>query len=524
MEIAGDETGATLSSAGDDAALRRRRLAAWLSVAGLSIAAYWSLLTWDPQENVRRAAEGFEGVFFAPAGQSPALILALTAGFVWQRSARLGAAFRAGGSTPLGAALLAPAVAIAAWAHYIDAGDLLIPSLQLFLLGAGALLGGTQGLVIMRLPALFLFLAMPIPPVVLNAIMFPLQLFTANVSQWILEQLGYSALAVGDLVMTRWGIFHVIETCAGLRGVLTLLMASIVYAELFHRRPGRMLLLFAAAPFVGTIVNVGRVQSIIFNPYSQLSAVHTTQGLLMTVIGVLILAGIDRLAELWRPDPGPPRRPTTRLTRVPLSPRLIAVAGILAGVAAMPIVVPEWTPPPRGGQPSVRTVPRQLDGWTSNGTPLDTTFLGSVAFSDRIHRRFTRGEEFVDVLVGEDDRLNRRGSPYSAKTAYPGSGWDLVESSPIEMDGIDAELFRFRSRDGERLVVHWREGVAAVGLETYRTVVGLDRGPFRREPPATLWRFATDVGESQDAAQARLVRLAPALRAAWTPPQPQAGG
>lgn len=523
MELAADKGEGASSAAADEAALRRRRLAAWLSVAALSIAAYWSLLAWDPRAYVHRPTEGFEGVFFEPVGQSPMLILVLTAGFVWQSASRFGAAFRAGGSTPLGLALLAPAVGIAAWAHYVDAADLLIQSLQLFLLGAAALLGGTRGLRIVRLPALFLFLAMPIPPFVLNSIIFPMQLFTAQVSQWILDLLGFTALRVGDVVVTRWGSFHVIETCAGLRGVLTLLMASVVYAQLFQRSAGRTLLLFAAAPIVGTIANIGRVQSIIFSPYSDISAAHTTQGVLMMVVGVLLLAGIDRIAEAWRPDPGPPRRPRLRLTRVPLPPQLAGVAGVLVAIAVVPIAVPKWTPAAGARQPSVRSVPRELDGWKSNGIAVDTMFLGSVAFSDRIQRRYSRGDEWVDVLVGEDDRLDRHGSFYSPKTAYPGSAWDLVDSSPIEVEGTRAELFRFRSREGRRLVVQWREGMASPGVEVYRSVLGLDRGPFRRQRPATLWRFGTDIGGSPELARSRLLTLASALHGAWARGETAAG-
>ena len=131
----------------------------WFALAGLAVASYWTLLVWDPDAGIRRQTEGIEASFFEPTGQSQPLILALTAYFVWRRVDRLGATIAGGGNAWLAAALLLPAAAIAVWAHYIAAPDLLAPSLQLLLLGAGALLGGREGVRVLRLPALFLFLA-----------------------------------------------------------------------------------------------------------------------------------------------------------------------------------------------------------------------------------------------------------------------------------------------------------------------------------------------------------------------------
>ena len=43
---------------------------------------------------------------------------------------------------------------------------------------------------------------------------------------------------------------------------------------------------------MGAAVNFVRVLSLMLNPEGEMAAVHTAQGILMTVVGVLVLAGV----------------------------------------------------------------------------------------------------------------------------------------------------------------------------------------------------------------------------------------
>jgi len=513
------------------------RVAGWLGLVGLTMFAFWPLLSFDPDTGVVRATPGIEGALFEPTGEDPRLIAVLAAWLLFTRRGRLAAAWRDGlGDARLGTGLLMGALAVAAWATWVSAPDLLIQSLQLFLLGGAAMLGGRAGLRAVWLPTAFLLLAMPTPPVLLNAMLLPLQLATVQVCAGLLRAIGVEAWGFGDQLLMQRGIFHVIETCSGIRLMQTLVMASVVYAELFGRRATRTLVLLALAPLVGLVVNFARILSIVFNPHGSIASVHTTQGVAMVVVGVLLLAGIDRGLERLRPSKPRQAGEQAPLLAMRLDRRWAASLLGLTSIAAWVWLGPHWTPPE--SDPSrVWDMPHRIDGLYANGETLDLIFLGSVYFSDRIYQTYssTRAGEPVPVdvpqripitlLLGEDDHLNRRGSLLSDKTAYPGRGWQRVARSPVELaDGQPAELLLFagtglRGRSTRCMVLHWREGFAAPAVEALRAWLGLDRSGFRRSEPARVWRVSLDL-EAQtrgdlEAARDELLRFARSARAAF---------
>jgi EpsI family protein len=160
-------------------------------------------------------------------------------------------------------------------------------------------------------------------------------------------------------------------------------------------------------------------------------------------------------------------------------------------------------------------VPSDLGEWHSQPLDVDEPFLGSVDFSERLSRRFRRGDQEIDVLVGLDTRTARQKSLISEKTAYPGSGFDLVDAwSPAGVANADARLGVMRGEHGDRLVIHWYEDVASTPREALRQALALDRGPWRRTTPAVVVRVSTPVGSGADGhpAEARLREFLPLLR------------
>ena len=53
-----------------------------------------------------------------------------------------------------------------------------------------------------------------------------------------------------------------------------------------------------------------------------------------------------------------------------------------------------------------------------------------------------------------------------------------------------------RSRGGDKLALHWYEGLAGAGEETLRAFLALDRGPARRPGVARIVRISTPVERS----------------------------
>jgi exosortase len=483
---------------------------------GLGLIIYRSLLTWDPSAGLRDLSGGVEGFLFEPTGGSPALVFGVAAWLVWRRRERVARCLWAPPFWP--AFILLPgSLLLATWAHYVMAPDLLVLSVLLLLPGLGAWLGGRQGFRALLLPGVFLVFAFPMPGVLVNQFMFPLQLWTGELTHALLQLISFPAMLQADQILTQDKIFQVIETCSGLRLMETLTMSAVVYAELLARRPLHAWLLVLLAPCLGTIVNGFRVLSIVLNPYSDLSTVHSTQGIAMLLVGVLLLAGIDRLLEplLGRvplpaqklPEAGGPRPiPALRVT---------VVGAALAGLASATVLTSPWQPPPLDHR-TLQDMPIRLGEWISKPIRVDETYLGSVRFRDQAWRRYWLGDEEVHVFVGLDDRLDRRRSLLSEKTRLPGTGWWIQHVAPAAgLEDVNAEVLLLRSRRDEKLAVHWYEGVEPLTTEIARSFLALDRGPLRRPGSARVVRIATPVEASTQGlvqAQERLEAFLPVVR------------
>lgn len=438
-------------------------------------------------------------LLFSPAGgDNAAIVLAVGAWLLWRRRSRLAPR---PGEPPAphlvwGAPALLAALALGAWSHYAAAPTPLLLSLVLLVPGAGGLLAGGRGLRGVLLPAVFLLFALPVPVELLNAIMFPLQRFTAHLADLMLAGIGVAAHLQGDRILTTSGIFQVIESCSGLRLMETLAMSAVVYRELFDRSRGRMVFLLFAGIVLGALVNGARVVSIVLNPLSEIATVHLVQGLVMLVIGVLLLAGVDHVVERLRGWPTPPH-PTggERLRRMPSTAGLALLAGAVGALALATWTLPRWTP----GKTELRPLyefPTSMGDWeVEKGLPLDRQFLGSVRFSEWAHRRYSDGEAQVDLFLGSDDRQSPRVAIRSEKTALPGSGWVMEERGVVELlsSGRRAEWFLVSSRSGRALVYRWHEGLGSRGEELLREVLALDRSPLREPGRGLLVRLRTDV-------------------------------
>jgi exosortase len=504
----------TASGAGEIAPPRAWQLAALLLIGTLGLFAYHGLIGWEPSGAVQREVDGAEEMLFDPGGGSPLLVYGVSAWLLWRRRHRLLASLGAP-AAPLGVLCLLPAAAtLALWAHYVQTPGLLVLSLMLLLPGAGALLGGREGLRACLLPALFLLFAVEIPPELLHQTMFPLQLATASLTHALLGLLGISSRLEADQILAGQQIFQVIESCSGLRLMQTLVMAAVVYAELLSRSRRHTALLVLAAPIIGVAINAVRVLTIVLNPYSDFAAVHLTQGLVMLVVGVFVLAGADRLLDWILRSPDPVRDEPGPSAASTLPPRRLAtLSALLAGLALATLVVPTWTAPPLVHR-TLSDIPLRFGAWSSESLEVDKSFLGSVRFTERAQRRYRSGGEDVVLFVGIDSRLDPGVSFLSAKTELPGSGWRVVERGPADLPGLDAELLRVRSRYGEQLELHWYEGVARPATEAWRSLLALDRGPWRREGIARVVRLGTPVGRqsSRAEAEARLRGFAPVVR------------
>lgn len=515
------------------------RMLPWLALGSAAVFAYGRVVFLDPYPSLRSTAGPTEDFFFAPQGGSPVLLLLVTGLLIHHRREAIVAALGQPAAPVLATAFGLPAIGLYVWAHYVAALDLAVISLSLMLLAAGALLGGRRGVRVLLLPAVFLLLLVPLPGVLLNAIVYPMQLATARTTAWLLSLFGIGSALQGDQLLTSTGMFHVIETCSGLRIIETMTMSGVLYAELFHRNRRQVMILIAIGPLVGVLVNQVRVFSMVMNPLSYVSSVHTAQGIIMLVGGVLSIALIDRLLA-WL-DPRIEARASW--TRLPTDrgsdwsafrARFLSLVGVLSGLGLMALLVPAWAPGPDTGKP-LYTLPAVIGEWRAAGAEMPESFLGSVRFSESIRRLYSSEAGEIDLFMGADDRLDRYTSLRSQKTLVFQEGGYVAETLSVGgVGGSDGGMLpRAFADEFERvivqgwqdrwLVVHWSVGVESLPHEAVRALLALDRSPLRRTEDALVVRIATPIDPGSDGllrAANRLDDFLPGFFAALTRVKP----
>lgn len=478
-----------------------------LLAAGFALA-FGHLVGFDPDAQLRGHVRGLEGWLFSPNGDSPAFLLGVTAVLLYMRYPMLRAGFEGPAAPWAAAAFALPAVALHAWGEYVDGPQLHILSLSLALLAAGAALSGRRGIAAASVPAALLLLAVPLPAAWINEVVFPLQLAVARVAAWMVRLFGISAVTSGELILTPGAVFQVIESCSGLRSISTLTMAAVLYGQLFRTPRARALLLVALAPAVGLFVNQLRVLSIIFVPHSDVWSVHLTQGLVMIVVGVLLIAALDTALARWLPERSG-ERARVRRGQLPRWSRVTVVLVGLLGLWLARVVIDPW-PIPNDDRRSLVSLPMALSHLRTKGSRVDDQHLGSVRFSERTALEFDHSDRRVRLFVGIDDRRSPFQSGRSDKTLLPGSGWWVRSRTRADFEPAGPVDLAIVERQGaQRMVVRWERGIGSLGEETLRALLGLDRSPLRRTAPAAVVRLEVPLrGDADHAAAKQALRAA----------------
>ena len=237
------------------------------TLAALSVA-YRRLFLIDPDASIPGTVGGLEGWFFSPLGNSPAFVVAVSVLLAYMRFPSFRASLGDPARPGLSLIFALGSLAFFTWAQYVAAYYLLLPSLTLFCLAASAWVGGSRALKAASVPALFLLFAFPLPGVLVNHWVYPLQRFAAEGATWVLSLAGWEVVKLGDRIFTTGHIFQVIESCSGLRAMETLTLAAVIYCQLFPRAFRHALLIVAGAPLLGLLINLVRVLSIILNPFA----------------------------------------------------------------------------------------------------------------------------------------------------------------------------------------------------------------------------------------------------------------
>ncbi len=484
-------------------------------ILALAALAYRGLLFWDPSSHRLPRLEGW---FFEASETSPQIVFAFAALLLWRRRQRLRDAMQ-GDSAPLPAALFfVPGLTLFLWACYVAAPDLMVASLPLVGVGAALLLFGPAFARVLALPLAFALFAIPAPGVLTNQIVYPMQLWTTRFTAALLSAIGVTALREGDMLILAHSSFEVIETCSGLRSIEILTMLAVAYLAFFSNpRLSRLhaVLLVAAAPALAFTLNGLRVTALVLMPDPESHITHVLQGVILFVGGAVSIHLVDRLllrALPRRAEPEPRAVALPEASRAESRGARGAALAAAFGFGAMAVAsfsLPQ-APASEESRRAPLTLPSELDGWKAAGTaPVDMRFLGTVRFARSQSRRYERDGEAVSVFVGYDDREVRNRSLISPKNALPGTAWEVERRGTAQ---LDAEGFRMQSvltRSGPRQVLcyYGYRGTEGIASEVLRSLLALDRSPYRRPSGAELIRISTDVEPAPNGEQDAEARI-----------------
>lgn len=515
----------------------------WLAliVCGLLVYVYQPLFFPDTHQEF--TAQGEE--FFFEANQSAGAPVLMLAAWLFYRRSHYRDLLTGTGSLVGGASLLLLTLALFGWGTYTGAPDLRLASVTLLLAGGALLLGGGAALRAFWVPILFLLFAMPLPPVLLSAVIFPIQLWTAEYAGWILNAIGVQSFVQGDQILRPENTFIVIETCSGVRTVVTLSMLTVLLIDLFERRGLHALILATLTPIVALLTNGLRVVTLVLNPHSSIHSVHNLQGVAMLLVGLTAIYLLDGLLErvLGSRDPSVESGDygLANAVAVPVSRqalRLGVLVALLVSLVAVDRALPRWQYARGIAEMPDALLARVFGKDASYEVATDFQFTGSVRYLAHARRRVDIDGVPVDIHLGVGDEQERRFTLLSPRLAWPESGHATVELDDVALEPGGPEVRRMVLKRGARslLSYSWFERREGFWQEWWRQAAALDRSPFVRPEHILAIRISTPVDRSDAgarAAESRVrqawLRLAPELEGyaptelAAAPPLPSAG-
>lgn len=229
-------------------------------------------------------------------------ILAFVALFLFWRD-RTEIAPRVGQSLSSGSAggLLLVAAGLAAYLAGLFAADLFSTRASFVLVAAGLIyaLGGEQSARAAATPLAFLFLAIPLPELIVTALTSSLQTVAARTAEIALAMGGVPVYRDGNVLELPATTLQVVEACSGLRSVVSLASVGILLAWATDGSPIRRAILIAATVPIAVLINGLRIAGTgaaaeLWGPALTKDPWHSFAGWLTFVLSLLALWGVRR--------------------------------------------------------------------------------------------------------------------------------------------------------------------------------------------------------------------------------------
>jgi exosortase len=160
---------------------------------------------------------------------------------------------------------------------------------------------GWRRLSAVAFPMVFLLFMIPLPAVIYNQIVFPLQLLASRFATSCLETLNlFPVLREGNLLILDGYTLEVVDACSGIRSLTSLVALAMGYSYLAERRLGiRVFLVLAMVP-VAIVSNGLRIviTGLLVNYFGISAAegfMHSFSGWAIFLVSVMLLLGLHGL-------------------------------------------------------------------------------------------------------------------------------------------------------------------------------------------------------------------------------------
>jgi len=233
------------------------------------------------------------------------LIVPIALYFAWERRDALKAAEK----KPFVIGIVIVAVSLAIMIAGILGSEYFLPRVSMLGVLAGAILFlfGWNHLKILILPIAFLLLMIPIPAIIFNQIVFPLQLLASRFGENTIMVCQIPVLREGNVLHLANTSLEIVEACSGIRSLVTLLTMGIVYGYLLESRIWVRIVLIAATVPIAIVANGIRVAGTgvaahYYGPEVAEGFTHTFSGWVIFIVALIMLFILHRAILLIAPN------------------------------------------------------------------------------------------------------------------------------------------------------------------------------------------------------------------------------
>jgi len=381
-------------------------------------------------------------------------------------------------------------------------------------------------------PWAFLSLGVPLPNLILQRLTFPLQILASKLSTSLLELVGIPVLREGNVIHLAAKSLEVVEACAGIRSMLSLLTLAIIYGYLMEQRNWVRFLLACSSVPIAVFANAFRIFGTgvlvqYWDPDKAEGFYHLFQGWLIFVVSLIMLFTLHRIINMiWKPAPSSiaksfttAKAPVSNAAPVPANKATLRFAATAALMLATAVGLMAHSQnevfPPRQ---SLGTLPAEINGLTRHDEVLDAETLEVLGPGEFLDRYYTNPQEpyaWINLFIAYFPTQKMGDTIHSPNHCLPGSGYVPSQRQVVHLPGAAGSSFPANryivTKGADRLLVlYWFQAHGREVAGDYQSKYYLIADSIRlHRSDGSLVRFMTPMldGESASDAQVRVMKV-----------------